>query len=93
MPLDRRVRGLFFPLGLLLLHTASAFFPDLSGYPSDTTELLLEGTGITDVPAGAFVRFAALQTLYASHCALAQLHTPAHLSCQEPVAERPHVGP
>jgi hypothetical protein len=42
---------------------ASAAFPDLSGYPSNTTGLTLSGLGITSVPVGAFARFSALQTL------------------------------
>jgi hypothetical protein len=50
-----------FVLGLLLLPSSTAYFPDLSGAPSGTTELLLQGVGITDVPAGAFARFTALQ--------------------------------
>jgi hypothetical protein len=52
-------------LGLLLCMAActAAFFPDLSGYPSNTTMLLLANRNITDVPAGAFARFTALQTL------------------------------
>jgi hypothetical protein len=43
-----------------LLGTSSAFFPDLSSYPSNVTALRLGGLGITEVPAGAFTRFTAL---------------------------------
>jgi hypothetical protein len=48
---------------LALAGTAAAAFPDLSGYPDNTTVLPLSGTGITDIPVGAFARFSALQTL------------------------------
>jgi hypothetical protein len=50
--------------GLLVLpagmHTCDAFFPDLSGYPANTTLLTLAEANITDIPAGAFDRFTAL---------------------------------
>jgi hypothetical protein len=48
---------------LALVATASAFFPDLSSFPSNTTVLPLSGGNITEVPAGAFARFTALQFL------------------------------
>jgi hypothetical protein len=46
-----------------LLACCSAFFPDLSSYPNDTTVLALDGMGITDIPVGAFARFTQLQKL------------------------------
>jgi hypothetical protein len=48
---------------LALAGTALAAFPNLSGFPSNTTGFDLSGLGITSVPAGAFARFSALQIL------------------------------
>jgi hypothetical protein len=55
-----------FPIIALLMWavtTSTAFFPDLSGCQSNTLALLLSGLGISEVPAAAFARFSALQSL------------------------------
>jgi hypothetical protein len=54
--------GLFFA-ALLCWAPTSAFFPDLSGLPSNITTLQLGAANITEVPAGAFARFTVLQFL------------------------------
>jgi hypothetical protein len=59
----RSLSGLELLALLALVATASAFFPDLSGLPSNTTVLPLSGGNITNVPAGAFARFTALELL------------------------------
>jgi hypothetical protein len=55
---------------LVFLATAYAFFPDLSSYPSNTTELQLGAASISDIPNGAFARFTALQSLCVTMCTL-----------------------
>jgi hypothetical protein len=55
---------------LVFLATSSAFFPDLSSVPSNATVLQLGGLSITEVPAGTFARFTALQALCVTVSAL-----------------------
>jgi hypothetical protein len=83
-------------LALMMPMASLAFFPDLSGVPSNVTVLELRDEGISEVPAGAFARFAALETLYVarlpwrlcldrSSCSCSMHHAP-----QGPVWERHH---
>jgi hypothetical protein len=56
-------RGQWLLLLLLLIGAASAYFPDLSNTSASSSVLVLSSQQIDEIPAGAFARFTALQTL------------------------------